>query len=84
MLCQHTKELLPKSMQNMKYKAERKRQLEADFDKSSERTLVQVLCNGLTGGVAVVAYRYLFESRGDIDCFDQTPLSTALFWAYLG
>ncbi|KAG2219427.1 hypothetical protein INT45_010618 [Circinella minor] len=34
-----------------KFKADRKRLLETDYDKSSERTLMQVACNGLTGGI---------------------------------
>ncbi|SAM07099.1 hypothetical protein [Absidia glauca] len=34
-----------------KFKADRKRQLEDEYDQSSERNLVQVVCNGFAGGV---------------------------------
>ncbi|KAI9498939.1 integral membrane protein DUF92-domain-containing protein [Zychaea mexicana] len=65
-----------------KFKAERKRLLEADYDHSSERTLIQVACNGLTGGIIAALFQVLYE--GNLSCFDQDRNSLILFWAYMG
>ncbi|KAI9265080.1 integral membrane protein DUF92-domain-containing protein [Phascolomyces articulosus] len=65
-----------------KFKAERKRMLEADYDHSSERTLIQVACNGLTGGIIVTLFQIYYE--GQVSCFDETRNSVILFWAYMG
>ncbi|KAI8150025.1 integral membrane protein DUF92-domain-containing protein [Fennellomyces sp. T-0311] len=65
-----------------KFKAERKRLLEADYDKASERTLIQVACNGLTGGVLVALFQVFYEAK--LACFDQDRNSIMLFWAYMG
>ncbi|KAI7863077.1 integral membrane protein DUF92-domain-containing protein [Spinellus fusiger] len=51
-----------------KFKAERKKQLEADYEQSSQRNVTQVICNGLTGGVAV----------GLTYCLKETPVCSGL------
>ncbi|KAI7861122.1 integral membrane protein DUF92-domain-containing protein [Circinella umbellata] len=65
-----------------KFKADRKRLLEADYDKSSERTLMQVACNGLTGGIIVTLFQVFYER--ELSCFDENRSSVVLFWAYMG
>ncbi|GAA5810649.1 hypothetical protein MFLAVUS_004073 [Mucor flavus] len=66
-----------------KFKAERKRVLEAEYEASSERNYVQVLCNGLAGGIAVILFQALCESQ-NYTCFNQARWSTVLLWAYIG
>ena len=67
-----------------KFKAERKRALEADYEAASERNLIQVICNGLLGGIAVSLFQALVEQRNGLACYDQAPWSTMLLWAYIG
>ncbi|KAI8371437.1 integral membrane protein DUF92-domain-containing protein [Radiomyces spectabilis] len=64
-----------------KFKAERKRLLEADYDHSSERGFIQVFCNGFTGGVLVALHQWHYQ---DLSCFDQSPWSVILLWGYIG
>lgn len=66
-----------------KFKADRKRLLEAEYELSSERNYVQVLCNGLTGGIAVTLFQIACESQ-NYTCFNQARWSTVLLWAYIG
>lgn len=66
-----------------KFKAEKKRLLEAEYELSSERNWIQVLCNGLAGGIAVTLFQILCEST-NYACFDQARWSTVLLWAYIG
>ncbi|KAG2204821.1 hypothetical protein INT47_004096 [Mucor saturninus] len=66
-----------------KFKADRKRLLEAEYELSSERNWIQVLCNGLAGGVAVSLFQILCESSS-YACYDQARWSTVLMWAYIG
>ena len=66
-----------------KFKADRKRILEAEYEASSERNYVQVLCNGLAGGIAVSLFQYLCETQ-TYGCYDQARWSTVLLWAYVG
>ncbi|KAI9266962.1 integral membrane protein DUF92-domain-containing protein [Sporodiniella umbellata] len=63
-----------------KFKAEKKRLLEEDYEASSERNWVQVMCNGLMGGLAVAFFRP-FEP---MQCYRQNSFSTLLMWAYIG
>ncbi|ORY99395.1 integral membrane protein DUF92-domain-containing protein [Syncephalastrum racemosum] len=65
-----------------KFKAEKKRLLEADYEHSSERTLVQVICNGLVGGILVVLFQIYYENAPG--CFDQQRWASVILWAYLG
>lgn len=65
-----------------KFKAERKRVLEAEYEASSERNWVQVVCNGLCGGIAVFLFQFLCEK--DTTCFSQARWSIVLIWAYIG
>ncbi|CEG71377.1 hypothetical protein RMATCC62417_07121 [Rhizopus microsporus] len=67
-----------------KFKAERKRALEADYEAASERNLIQVICNGLLGGIAVSLFQVLVEQRNGLACYDKAPWSTMLLWAYIG
>lgn len=67
-----------------KFKAERKRALEADYEAASERNLIQVICNGLLGGIAVSLFQVLVEQRNGLACYDQAPWSMMLLWAYIG
>ena len=67
-----------------KFKANRKRVLEADYEISSERNWVQVACNGLAGGVAVTLFQILSEKDNSYACYDQARWSTLLLWAYVG
>jgi uncharacterized membrane protein len=64
------------------FKAQRKRVLEADYEASSERNAIQVACNGLAGGLAVVLFQYLCEPLGA--CYHEARWSTMLLWAYVG
>ncbi|KAI9302850.1 integral membrane protein DUF92-domain-containing protein [Cunninghamella echinulata] len=64
-----------------KVKAERKRQLEEDYDLLSERNLIQVLCNGLIGGIAVSLFHAYGEST---QCYDLTRWGKVLLWIYIG
>ncbi|CAO3616586.1 unnamed protein product [Cunninghamella blakesleeana] len=64
-----------------KVKAERKRQLEEDYDLLSERSLIQVICNGLIGGVAASFFHVYGESAL---CYDVTNWGKALVWIYIG
>jgi preprotein translocase subunit SecG len=66
-----------------KFKADRKRVLEAEYEHSSERNYVQVLCNGLAGGVAVTLFQIYCESQNNA-CFDQVRWATVLLWVYIG
>lgn len=66
-----------------KFKANRKRVLEAEYELSSERNYIQVLCNGLAGGVAVTLFQMYCETQ-DYKCFDQARWATVLLWAYIG
>ncbi|KAI9313054.1 integral membrane protein DUF92-domain-containing protein [Dichotomocladium elegans] len=66
-----------------KFKAQRKKQLESDYEHSSERTLIQVICNGLVGGVLVLLFQIYFESSSSA-CFDQDKTALVLLWAYMG
>lgn len=66
-----------------KFKANRKRILEAEYELSSERNYVQVLCNGLAGGVAVTLFQMYCETQ-HYTCFNQARWSTILLWAYIG
>ncbi|KAI8886455.1 hypothetical protein K501DRAFT_244156 [Backusella circina FSU 941] len=66
-----------------KFKAERKRILEADYEASSERNVIQVICNGLMGGVAVTLYQMTCQDE-KYTCYDQARWSTVLLWSYIG
>lgn len=66
-----------------KFKADRKRVLEAEYEASSERNWVQVLCNGLAGGIAVTLFQILCE-QSQYTCFSQARWGTVLLWAYIG
>lgn len=66
-----------------KFKANRKRILEAEYELSSERNYVQVLCNGLAGGIAVTLFQMYCETQ-NYTCFNQARWSTILLWAYIG
>ncbi|KAG1436494.1 hypothetical protein G6F56_013536 [Rhizopus delemar] len=63
-----------------KFKADKKRLLEEDYETSSERNLTQVLCNGLMGGLIVGAFQMLEP----LQCYQQVPWGTILLWAYIG
>ncbi|KAJ2964826.1 hypothetical protein NQZ79_g381 [Umbelopsis isabellina] len=66
-------------------KADRKRLLEEDYEKSSERTVIQVICNGLVAGIVVTLYQSLFEtSQNQLSCFDRDKLSIVMIWMYIG
>lgn len=65
-----------------KFKAERKRLLEAEYEASSERNWVQVVCNGLLGGISVTLFQLLCEDN--YTCFSQARWSTLLMWSYIG
>ncbi|KAG2187262.1 hypothetical protein INT44_004947 [Umbelopsis vinacea] len=65
-------------------KADRKRLLEEDYEKSSERTIIQVICNGLVAGIVVTMYQMTFESQNTLTCFDDDKWSTVLIWTYIG
>lgn len=66
-----------------KFKAERKRVLEADYEALSQRNLTQVICNGLLGGITVSLFQWFVE-RQSLNCYDHAKWSTILLWAYLG
>ncbi|KAL7332474.1 hypothetical protein PS15p_204514 [Mucor circinelloides] len=66
-----------------KFKANRKRVLEAEYELSSERNWVQVACNGLAGGIAVALFQVLCQGQS-YACYDQARWSTLLVWAYIG
>jgi uncharacterized membrane protein len=66
-----------------KFKAERKRVLEADYEALSQRNLTQVICNGLLGGITVSLFQWFVE-RQSLACYDHARWSTILLWAYLG
>ncbi|KAI8082716.1 integral membrane protein DUF92-domain-containing protein, partial [Halteromyces radiatus] len=65
-----------------KFKAERKRLLEDEYDLSSERNLTQVLCNGLVGGIAVSFFHTLADS--ELVCYSSFPWGKMLLWIYIG
>ncbi|KAM3581396.1 hypothetical protein VKS41_006221 [Umbelopsis sp. WA50703] len=66
-------------------KADRKRLLEEDYEKSSERTVIQVICNGLVAGIVVTLYQGIFEmSKHPLSCFDRDKLSIVMIWIYVG
>ncbi|CAO3598439.1 unnamed protein product [Absidia cylindrospora] len=65
-----------------KFKADRKRQLEDEYDESSERNLMQVVCNGLAGGLAVSVFHALGNSS--TMCYSSTQWGTVLLWIYIG
>ncbi|OAD79823.1 hypothetical protein PHYBLDRAFT_91853, partial [Phycomyces blakesleeanus NRRL 1555(-)] len=65
-----------------KFKADRKKLIEIDYEKSSERDLTQVVCNGLLGGIAVGLFHYLGEPT--TTCYDQSKLHTVMMWIYIG
>ncbi|KAI7881610.1 hypothetical protein K492DRAFT_176961, partial [Lichtheimia hyalospora FSU 10163] len=65
-----------------KFKAERKKLLESDYEHASERTLIQVICNGLTGGVLTVLFQIYCEPY--LACFDTSRMAIVLLWAYMG
>ncbi|KAI7899387.1 integral membrane protein DUF92-domain-containing protein [Cokeromyces recurvatus] len=69
-----------------KFKAERKKMLEAEYEASSERNAIQVLCNGLAGGIAVFLFQLFCNNKSTTNdiCFDHTRLSVVLLWAYVG
>ncbi|KAI9485223.1 MAG: integral membrane protein DUF92-domain-containing protein [Benjaminiella poitrasii] len=67
-----------------KFKADRKKILEAEYESSSERNAIQVICNGLAGGIAVALFQLLCEGYNKQHCFDETRWGTVLLWAYLG
>lgn len=69
---------------HLQFKAERKRLLESDYEQASERTLVQVVCNALTGGVLVILFQLYFESQGIKHIDDALPWSKVIVWAYMG
>ncbi|RCH98042.1 Transmembrane protein 19 [Rhizopus stolonifer] len=64
-----------------KFKADQKRRLEADYEDASERNAVQVACNGLMGGIAVLLFQL---NEPGVDCFHQARWSRVLIWAYVG
>ncbi|KAG0953108.1 hypothetical protein G6F26_000342 [Rhizopus arrhizus] len=47
-----------------KFKAERKRVLEADYEALSQRNLTQVICNGLLGGITVSLFQWVSCLKG--------------------
>ncbi|ORX61553.1 hypothetical protein DM01DRAFT_1316337 [Hesseltinella vesiculosa] len=63
-----------------KFKADRKRLLEDDFDKCAQRNLTQVICNGL-GGTIAVAWFHTIDSN---QCYASIQGGSILIWAYLG
>ncbi|KAI8073249.1 integral membrane protein DUF92-domain-containing protein [Gongronella butleri] len=63
-----------------KFKAERKRLLEDGYDQASERNLMQVVCNGLGGAIAVS----LFHTLDATSCYTSQQHATVLIWAYIG
>ncbi|KAI8987904.1 integral membrane protein DUF92-domain-containing protein [Mycotypha africana] len=76
-----------------KFKAVRKRQLEADYEQSSERSAIQVIANGLMGGLAVAAFQYLYYSNTSNEhtsslekCLqlNNDRWTKILLWAYVG
>jgi uncharacterized membrane protein len=58
--------------------------LEEDYEKSSERTIIQVICNGLVAGVVVTLYQMAYESQYPLSCFDQDKWSIIMIWMYIG
>ncbi|KAI8335701.1 integral membrane protein DUF92-domain-containing protein [Chlamydoabsidia padenii] len=65
-----------------KFKAERKRQLEDEYDQSSERNIVQVACNGLTGGVVVTLFHFIGDAS--LTCYSFDKWQKVLVWMYIG
>ncbi|KAI8970952.1 integral membrane protein DUF92-domain-containing protein [Pilobolus umbonatus] len=66
-----------------KFKADRKRILEAEYEAASERNMIQVICNGLYGGVAVILFQILCE-KDHVGCYDHARWSPVLMWAFIG
>ncbi|TPX60719.1 hypothetical protein PhCBS80983_g01621 [Powellomyces hirtus] len=72
-----------------KYKQDRKKELEEDFQEGGQRTARQVLANGLTGTVACALHYYLIPLESSAVCYGQVDDAnsmwhTILVLVYLG
>ncbi|KAI8822159.1 integral membrane protein DUF92-domain-containing protein [Fimicolochytrium jonesii] len=73
-----------------KFKQERKKELEEDFQVGGQRNAIQVLANGLTGTIICALHFYLVRIQGEAStvCFGDVKgaglLHTAAVLAYLG
>ncbi|KAF7729306.1 Transmembrane protein 19 [Apophysomyces ossiformis] len=66
----------------MTFKAETKKKLECDYEQSSERNIIQVICNGLMGGITVTLFQLYAESS--TTCYNLSRWGTILLWANVG
>ncbi|CAG8445510.1 6488_t:CDS:2 [Ambispora gerdemannii] len=66
-----------------KLKAERKKQIDEEYQDGGQRSAVQVLCNALWGTLIAVWHQYTFGG-GRITCLFEHPFTTKLFLLYLG
>ncbi|CAG8805861.1 13756_t:CDS:2, partial [Racocetra persica] len=54
-----------------KYKAERKKQLEEDYQDGGQRTAMQVVCNALTGTIICIIHQHYYG--GQLKCLLDDP-----------
>ncbi|CAG8752129.1 17901_t:CDS:2, partial [Cetraspora pellucida] len=65
-----------------KYKAERKKQLEEDYQDGGQRTAMQVVCNAFTGTIICIIHQHYYG--GQLKCLLDDRGSRLLFWMYIG